>query len=153
MGLSGGDHSERINSSHSIIQEFAHFACSDWMGLYWMGLSGGDQTCQNNFPPSKIIVSPAKIIFQPAKLIKKYIQTDRHTLQHDIYHHHHLHPQPPHVILIVIIIQAFLAIHIVDSTTLLVYIWAICTIHRPRIVIYPCKHEITITIRGSNVIV
>ena len=33
---SGGDQSERINSSHSIIQEFAH---SDWMGL-----SGGHQS-------------------------------------------------------------------------------------------------------------
>ena len=33
------------------------------------------------------------------------------------------------------------------------YIWAICTIHRTPIVIYPCKHEITITIRGSNVTV
>ena len=41
-GSSGGDHSKRINSSHSIIQEFAR--------LDWMGLSGGDKTCQNNFP-------------------------------------------------------------------------------------------------------
>ena len=42
MGLSGGDQSRRINSSHSIIQEFVRFVCSDWMGGY--------QTCQNNFP-------------------------------------------------------------------------------------------------------
>ena len=34
MGLSGGDQSERINSSHSIFEEFAR---SDWMGL-----SGGE---------------------------------------------------------------------------------------------------------------
>ena len=34
IGLSGGDQSERINSSHSIIEELAR---SDWMGL-----SGGD---------------------------------------------------------------------------------------------------------------
>ena len=42
MGLSGGDQAGRINYSHSIIQQFAR---SDWMGL-----SGGDQTCQNHFP-------------------------------------------------------------------------------------------------------
>ena len=29
---------------------YQEFARSDWMGL-----SGGDQTCQNNFPPDKII--------------------------------------------------------------------------------------------------
>ena len=39
MGLSGGDQSGRINSSHSMIYEFACFAPSDWMGL-----SGGDQS-------------------------------------------------------------------------------------------------------------
>ena len=47
-GSSGGDQSGRLNSSHSIIQEFVRFARSDWMGL-----SGGDQTfptCKNNFP-------------------------------------------------------------------------------------------------------
>ena len=37
-GSSGGDQSGRINSSHSIIEELARFARSDWMGL-----SGGDQ--------------------------------------------------------------------------------------------------------------
>ena len=42
-----GDQSGKINSSDSIIWEFAR---SDWMGL-----SGGDQTCQNNFPPDNII--------------------------------------------------------------------------------------------------
>ena len=36
-----GGQSGKINSSDSIIREFAR---SDWMGL-----SGGDQTCQNNF--------------------------------------------------------------------------------------------------------
>ena len=38
-GLSGGDQSGRINSSHSIIEELARFARSDWMGL-----SVGDQS-------------------------------------------------------------------------------------------------------------
>ena len=37
-GSSGGGQSGRINSSHSIIEELACFACSDWMGS-----SGGDQ--------------------------------------------------------------------------------------------------------------
>ena len=36
MGLSGGDQSWRINTSHSIIEELAR---SDWMEL-----SGGDQS-------------------------------------------------------------------------------------------------------------
>ena len=44
-GSSGGDQSGKINTSHSIIQEFAR---SDWMGL-----SGDDQTCKNNFPSSR----------------------------------------------------------------------------------------------------
>ena len=66
----GEDQSGRINSSHSAIQEFAR---SDWMGL-----SGGAQTCQNNFPtcqfnfptcPAKIIFPSAKIIFAPPKII------------------------------------------------------------------------------------
>ena len=90
MGLSCGDQSGRINSSHSIIQEFAR---SDWMGL-----SGGDQTCQNNFPtcqnnfptcqnnfptcPAKIIFPPAKIIFPPAKIWLLFC--DRRTLHHYI---------------------------------------------------------------------
>ena len=41
-GSWGGDQSGRINSSHSVIQEFA---CLDWMGL-----PVGDQTCHNDFP-------------------------------------------------------------------------------------------------------
>ena len=66
MGLSGGYQSGRINSSHSIIQEFAR---SDWMGL-----SGSDQTCQNNFPtcqnahlfaPTKIFSAHPEIISAP----------------------------------------------------------------------------------------
>ena len=43
MGLSGGDQSGRINSSDSIIEELARFARSDWMGL-----SVGDQSGRIN---------------------------------------------------------------------------------------------------------
>merc|ERR1711953_224165 len=49
MGLSGGDQSWRINSSHSIIEEFARFARSDWMGS-----SGGDQSGRINSSHSMI---------------------------------------------------------------------------------------------------
>ena len=49
MGLSGGDQSGRINSSHSIIEELARFARSDWMGL-----SGGDQSGRINSSHSMI---------------------------------------------------------------------------------------------------
>ena len=48
-GSSGGDQSGRINSSHSIIEELARFARSDWMGL-----SGGDQSGRIN--PSQSII-------------------------------------------------------------------------------------------------
>ena len=45
-------------------QEFTCFARSDWMGL-----SGGDQTCQKDFPLAKIIMAPPKIIFPRTKII------------------------------------------------------------------------------------
>ena len=44
-GSLGGDQSGRKNSLHSIIEELARFARSDWMGLL-----GGDQTCQIKCP-------------------------------------------------------------------------------------------------------
>ena len=72
MGLSGGDQSERINSSHSIIEEFLR---SDWMGV-----SGGDQSGRINSSHSIIqefapIFLPAKITFQPVKIILPPAQT------------------------------------------------------------------------------
>ena len=72
-GLLGGDQSGRINSSHSIIEELARFARSDWMRL-----SGGDQserinsshfiidhfsTCQNNFSTCQNSFSTCRNIF------------------------------------------------------------------------------------------
>ena len=43
---------------------YQEFARSDWMGL-----SGGDQTCQKDFPLAKIIMAPPKIIFPRTKII------------------------------------------------------------------------------------
>ena len=78
-GSSGGDQSGRINSSHSMIHEFARFARSDWMRL-----SGGDQserinsshsiidnfsTCQNNFSTCQNNFSTCQKNFPPAKII------------------------------------------------------------------------------------
>ena len=87
MGLTGGDQSGRINSSHSIIQEFERFARSDWMGL-----SGGGQTCQNNFricknnfptcknnfPTCQNNFCTSRINFCTSQKLRKNV-TDRHT--------------------------------------------------------------------------
>ena len=48
MGLSGGDQSEKINSSHFIVDNLS---------------------TKIFFPPAKIIFPPAKTIFPPAKII------------------------------------------------------------------------------------
>ena len=66
-GSLGGDQSGRINSSHSIFEELARFARSDWMGL-----SGGDQSGRMNSSHSIIeelacFLTSQKMVFSTQK--------------------------------------------------------------------------------------